>query len=97
MKSNKLLYVKNLVFNLPDDFDGNLSDAFQLLIDQRKTEESKLNRQLDSQGAESYNNLDDAIEALWNNDNHSIHIEANVVEIKDNKWVSMLDDDTKLD
>lgn len=31
MKSNKVLHVRNLYFNLPDDFDGTLCDAFTLI------------------------------------------------------------------
>ena len=31
MKSNKILRVKNLYFNLPDNFNGTLGDAFTLI------------------------------------------------------------------
>lgn len=31
MKSNRVLHVKSLYFNLPDNFDGTLGDAFTLI------------------------------------------------------------------
>lgn len=41
MKSEKVLYVKELYFNLPEDFEGTTADALQLATNYRKERELK--------------------------------------------------------
>lgn len=61
MKSKKLLYIQELAFNLPDDFDGEIEEALELLI---KTKRESKNHEVDT---EDMKNTGDCIKYLWEN------------------------------
>lgn len=46
MISNNVLLIDALAFNLPDEFDGTLTDALEELVKYRKSEEAKTNREI---------------------------------------------------
>ena len=97
MKSNKILAIKNLVFNLPDDFNGNLTEALELYIEYRKTKVAKEKRTLDDDKVRECENIYDAVEYLYSEPNYKAHMEANMIEWKDNEWKSMIEEDIKMD
>lgn len=57
----KYLNIRNLVFNLPDDFKGNLTEALEELVKYRKSEEAKKQRVILD---EQISNLDDSYKIL---------------------------------
>ena len=73
MKSNKILHVKNLYFNLPDNFNGTLGDAFTLIT----------NRMIE---AETYNEIKepkviDPLNHLLNSDKSKCVIAYEIIGI----------------
>ena len=96
MKSNKILALKNVVFNLPDDFEGDLTDALELLVKYRRSDECLKRRMSDNQCAKAYDTISDVVDGIWNSDEHKCHIEALILGLEDGQWVNMLADDNKL-
>jgi len=47
MISEKIFAIKNLVFNLPDNFDGDLTDALEEIVKYRKSKEAIQKRHID--------------------------------------------------
>lgn len=86
MKSNKIFYIKNLAFNLPDDFNGGLNEALEEIIKYRKSGDAKTNR---FEGKyEPNKDVFDRIGELWNNDTYKLHLEFGAIEYdnKDEEW-----------
>lgn len=50
MISKNVLLIQSLAFNLPDDFDGNLTDALEELIKYRRSQEAEKNREIYTEG-----------------------------------------------
>ena len=92
MESNKLLVMKNVAFNLPDNFEGNLTDALELLVKYRRGKESIKQKHVDNQPSIEFDNIGEAVFFIWNNKNYRCHIEGNVIEYKNDTWSSILDD-----
>ena len=44
MKSSKVLVIKELYFNLPEDFNGTVTDALELLLAYRKEKSKDIKR-----------------------------------------------------
>ena len=94
MKSTKIFYVKNLVFNLPEDFNGNLTNALEEVVKYRKSDEAKKNRKEGPPNEDS--TLNSCWDDLWNNENSRLHIEFNCEKLnhealinKECVWESM--------
>jgi len=65
MKSKKIFYIRELVLNLPDDFNGDVLDALKILIEVR--EESEKDNKLTSIDTDT-NSERDNLQELWNLD-----------------------------
>lgn len=63
----KFLYAEKLVFILPDDFDGNLTEALEELVKYRKTNIAKENRRKDKL-KEPTKSMENSIEIIESND-----------------------------
>jgi hypothetical protein len=80
MKSNKVLYISELWFNLPDWFTGTKLDALKLLVQYRETKESE--NAINSDKTEEISNID----FLWQTDNIKCVMDSAIGELIDGEW-----------
>lgn len=78
MKSKKVLIIKELYFNLPDDFEGDKTDAFELLAKYRREQDEKgaVTDCTDDKG-KNY----DMLFQLLKNKASKVYDEANILDI----------------
>jgi hypothetical protein len=96
MKSNKIFYISNLVFNLPDDFQGTVTDALELVVQHRRSEEAA--RARTSRHSDGADSLEDAIQILFNNEDCKLHIETGMSFYDEDKndWIVPTRDNPEL-
>lgn len=92
MKSSKVFYIQNLVFNLPEDFNGTFTDALEMIVDYRRQKETKAKRKLYSANDNNLPlTLDGAFEQLWNNENSKLFLQAGISFYEDNAWADKIE------
>ena len=91
MKSNKILYIKELCMNLPDDFEGNTLDALKLLVTYR--EEAEWSKTVDITKKDK---AQDNLTSLWTDNDKKCYMDRVFMEFNSeiNEWVCK-DDLTK--
>lgn len=89
MLSNKMLHINELYFNLPDDFNGTVGEAFKLLADYRlkAEQENKINHVIDSEEYDNYTKLmtDETIKCSFGYDFLKLNKDKNEWETFENR------------
>lgn len=92
MRSKKLLTIKALAFNLPDDFEGSYREAIKLLLEYHLSEKAK--ERYNAPDITEDKKLQDAcdivhistVKSLFDNPNIRLCMTENIQEYKNNKW-----------
>jgi hypothetical protein len=83
MISKKVLYIKELAFNLPDDFNGNIEDALEILIAERRASTN-----IKKETTNEIINDSEAINWLWNHQDKKCRMSYCICEYneKNQQW-----------
>lgn len=78
MKSKKIFCIRNLAFNLPDNFNGTLTDALELLLEYHKNEgiqKYNIREKEKNDNNAQERTLEDAVNSLWSDKHKKLYME----------------------
>jgi hypothetical protein len=84
MKSNKVLFIRELAFNLPDDFTGDIHEALTEMLKYHLSDKAKQTREI---GDETIPNTQEVsgLSELWDKDTSKLFYMGVLMEYTD-KW-----------
>lgn len=88
MISKKLFYISNLVFSLPDNFNGNYTDALEEIIKYRRSQEAIQNREYGEVIQPGDLSLEDHFQMLNEKENNRLSFDAGFSFFENGEWIN---------